>query len=237
MATATATAPAATGAKPKNVTIYGRLSFPVWTAQAAFDRSQKGQYPAKSVAEAKPDFSLLVDQAQLDKLRNHVIGEFFPYCIEQEKNGEKRDVLSAAEVKVITDQIQLPDFGGKTAVYNTPFKEVSEKSAELAPECVATIKVIGNAGADFEQKAIVNSEAELLVPEPDILSFPVVRNIGQTVHSMYPGCYVAVTLNLYAYHNGKLPGFSAGGSVAVFKADGDRFGGGVAIDEDEIFAD
>jgi hypothetical protein len=54
---------------------------------------------------------------------------------------------------------------------------------------------------------------------------------------MYPGAYVAVTANLYAYHNGKPPGFSAGCSVAVFKADADRFGGGVAVDEDEIFMD
>ena len=54
---------------------------------------------------------------------------------------------------------------------------------------------------------------------------------------MYPGAYVAVTLNLYAYHNGKLPGFSAGASVAVFKADGERFGGGTTVDEDEIFLD
>lgn len=75
------------------------------------------------------------------------------------------------------------------------------------------------------------------MPDPDLLNFPVIKPINQTVHSMYPGCYVAVTLNLYAYHNGKHPGFSAGANVAVFKADGERFGGGVTIDEDEIFAD
>jgi hypothetical protein len=54
---------------------------------------------------------------------------------------------------------------------------------------------------------------------------------------MYGGCYVAATLNLYAFISGKLPGFSASASVAVFKADGDRFGGGTAVDEDEIFLD
>ena len=233
--TTTATAPPKAG--PKVCTIYGRLSFPTWTAQAAYDRSLKGQYPAASVAEAKPDFQLLVEEAQLDKLRNFVTGTFFPYCIEQEQKGEKRDVLSAAEVKAITEQITKPDFGGDTAVYNTPFKPVHEKSAALAPECVATIKVIGNAGVDFELKAIANGENEMAVPDPDILSWPVIRPIGQTVHQMYAGCYVAVTVNLYAYHNGKLPGFSAGGSGAVFKADGDRFGGGVSVDEDEIFLD
>ncbi len=219
---------------PKKVTIYGRLSFPAFTAQQAFDKSQGGQYPAKSVAEAKPDFQLLVEQAQLDKIRDHVLNVFFPYCIEQEKKDEKRDKLSAAEVKELTAQINKPDFEG---VYNTPFKAVHEKSAELAPECVATVKVLGNAGTDIELKAIVNDEDELAVNDGDIVSFPVILPIDRTVHSMYPGCYVAVTLNLYAYHNGKLPGFSAGGSVAVFKADADRFGGGVSVDEDEIFAD
>jgi len=83
----------------------------------------------------------------------------------------------------------------------------------------------------------VTSEDELLVPDPDLLTFPVIKPIGQTVHSMYPGAYVAATLNLYAYHNGKHPGFSAGASTAVFKADGERFGGGTSVDEDEIFLD
>jgi hypothetical protein len=102
---------------------------------------------------------------------------------------------------------------------------------------VAAIKVIGSKGDNMELRAIVQSEDELLVPDPDQLTYPIIKPIGQTVHSMYPGCYVAVTCNLYAYHNGKHPGFSAGASIAIFKADGDRFGGGTAIDEDEIFAD
>jgi len=219
---------------PKTVTIYGRLSFPTFTAKEAYDRSQKGNYPAADIASASPDFQLLVEEAQLDKLRNHVLNEFFPYCIEQEKKNEKRDVLSSKEVAELTKQITSDDFDGN---YNTPFKPVHEKSAPLAPECVATIKVIGNKGTDIELKAIVNSEDELAVPDPDLLQFPVIKPISATVHSMYPGCYVAATLNLYAYHNGKLPGFSAGAGVAVFKADGDRFGGGVSIDEDEIFLD
>ena len=48
---------------------------------------------------------------------------------------------------------------------------------------------------------------------------------------------MTATLNLYAYHNGKHPGFSAGANVAVFKSDNDRFGGGVSVDEDEMFMD
>jgi len=97
--------------------------------------------------------------------------------------------------------------------------------------------VSGNRGVDIELKAIVNNEGELLVPDPDLLTFPVIKPIGQTVHTMYGGCYVAATLNLYAYTKPSA-GYSASASVAVFKADGERFGGGgPAVDEDEIFLD
>jgi hypothetical protein len=123
------------------------------------------------------------------------------------------------------------------AVVNTPFKVISEKTAVLRPDAVAAVKCIGGKGTDIELKAIVNSEAELAVPDPDILSFPVIKPIAATTHQMYAGCQVAATLNLYAYKNGKNPGFSAGVSVAVFRADDDRFGGSVGIDESEIFMD
>lgn len=219
---------------PKTVTIYGRLSFPTWTAKEAYDQSQKGSYPAADVASAQPNFQLLVEQGQFDKFMDHVENVFLPYCVQQHENGEKKDVLDKAEVKKLIDGLK-GDLADQT--FNTPVKPVHEKTAPLAPEAVASIKVIGNKGVDMELKAIVTSEDEMAVPDPDQLTYPVIKPIGVTVHSMYPGCYVAVTLNLYAYHNGKHPGFSAGASTAVFKADGDRFGGGVSIDEDEIFAD
>lgn len=219
---------------PKKLTVYGRLSFPRWTAKEAYDASQKGNYPAADIASAKPEFSLVLEQGQFDKFMNHVENVFLPYCVAQSNAGEKKDVLDAGEVKKLLEGLQ-GDLSDQT--FNTPIKAVHEKTAVLAPEGVATIKVIGNAGVDIEQKAIVNDEQELVVPDPDLLSFPVVRPISQTVHSMYPGAYVAATLNLYAYHNGKHPGFSAGGTVAVFKADAERFGGGVSVDEDEIFLD
>lgn len=219
---------------PKTVTIYGRLSFPVWTAKEAYDKSQKGDYPAADVASAQPNFQLLVEQAQFDKLMGHIENEFLPYCVKQSEAGEKRDVLDKAEVKKLLDGLR-GDLGDQT--FNTPLKPVHEKTAPLVPEAVAAVKAIGTKGTDMELKAIVTNEDELLVNDGSQLVFPVIKPIGETVHQMYPGCYVAVTLNLYAYHNGKHPGFSAGANVAVFKADGDRLGGGVAVDEDEIFMD
>lgn len=219
---------------PKVVTIYGRLSFPTWTAQQAYERSLKGTYPAADVASASPDFNLLVEQGQLDKLMKHIEGTFLPYCIEQSAKGEKRDVLDASEVKKLVEGLHGPL---EDQTFNTPVKPVHMKTADSVPEAVASIKCIGNKGTDLELKAIATSEDELSVPDPDIIQFPCVLPINKTVHSMYPGAYVATTLNLYAYHNGKHPGFSAGASVAVFKADGDRIGGGVSVDEDEIFLD
>jgi len=224
----------ATEVNPKVVTVYGRLSFPVWTAQEAYDRSQKSKFPAKTVAEAKPEYNLMLEEAQYKKVMNHIENVFLPYCIQQSTKGEKRDVLDAKEVKQLLDGMHgdLAD-----QMLNTPIKAVTDKTAALMPEAVAGLKVIGNAGVDLERKAIVRGEDELLVPDPDQLTWPVIRPISATVHQMYPGCYVATTLNLYAYHNGKHPGFSAGGSVAIFRGDGERFGGGVSIDESEIFLD
>lgn len=220
-------------ASPKNVTIYGRLSFPSFTAKEAFDLSQKGSYPAADVASASPSFMLLVTDTQWAKFYKHATEVFLPYCADQHKKGEKKDALDPKEVAALV--ACLDDLAN--AALNTPAKVVHEKSQVLAPEAVATIKVIGGKGVDMELKAIVNDESELAVPDPDILSFPVVKPIHLTTHQMYPGALVAVTLNLYAYHNGKHPGFSAGSNTPVFKADAERFGGGVSVDEDDIFLD
>lgn len=218
---------------PKTVTIYGRLSFPTWTAAEGYTLSQKGTYPTADVASSSPSFNLLVTDAQWAKFYKHVTEEFLPYCNEQEQKGEKKDVLSKKEV---ADLIAgLEDL--ENQVYNTPAKPVSEKTALLVPEAVASIKAIGPKGGDVELKAIVTDEGELKVPDPDLITFPVVKPIGVTVHQMYPGALVAATLNLYAYHNGKHPGFSAGASTAVFKADADRIGGSLAVDEEDIFSD
>lgn len=219
--------------KPKQVTIYGWLSFPQFTAQEAYDRSQSGQYKAADVASAAPNFLLLVGDTQWEKFLKHVINEFFPYCESQHAKGEKKDALDPNEVKqLIAGLKDLPN-----QMLNTPAKPVHEKSAELRPEAVATIKCIGPKGGNIELKAIARSESDLRVPDPDILVWPTVVDLSATNYQMYPGAVVAATLNLYAYHVGKFPGFSAGAGTAVFRADADRFGGSVAVDEDEIFLD
>lgn len=220
---------------PKNVTIYGRLSFPTFDYQRALAKDAKSSFPKADKADVTPDFNLLVEPPQLEKLKQHVLNEFLPYCVEQFNKGDKRDALDQKQVDKLVKLIESEDWEAQPPYI--PIKPVPEKTAELAPEAVASVKVLGNKGADIIQQAIVQDESELAVPDPDRVDYPAILPIGQTVHTLYGGCYAAATLNLYAFVSGKLPGFSASASVCVFKADGDRFGGGVAVDEDEMFLD
>jgi hypothetical protein len=219
---------------PKNVTIYGRLSFPNFEYKQAVARNATSQFK-KDDADVAPDFNLLLEQPQLDKLKTHLLDVFLPYCVEQHSKGEKRDALDQKQVDKIVAIIEKEDWENQPPYIS--IKPIPEKTQPLAPECLVSLKVIGNKGMDIEQKAIVTDESELAVPDPDLVQFPVIKPIGQTVHSLYGGCYAVATLNLFAFVSGKLPGFSASASTVVFKADGDRFGGGVAVDEDEIFMD
>lgn len=220
---------------PATVTVYGRLSYPVFSFNEAVARNAKSKFPAADPSTVTPEFNLLLEQAQLDKFRDHVLNEFLPFCKEQADAGEKRNALSDSEIKRIVKLLESEDWEGQPPYI--PIKPVPEKTAPLAPEAVVMLKVKGNRGVDVEQKAIVHSEDQLAVPDPNQLTFPIIKPIGQTVFQMYGGCYVAATLNLYAFVSGKMPGFSASAGVAVFKSDGESFGGGVAVDEDEIFLD
>lgn len=220
---------------PKNVTIYGRLSFPTFDYQQAVKKNATSDFPKADVADVTPDFNLLLEQPQLDKLKNHILTEFLPYCEAQHAKGDKRDALDKAQVAKLVKMIEAEDWESQPPYIC--IKPVSAKTAELAPEAVASVKILGNKGTDIVQQAIVQDESELSVPDPDRVDYPFIAPIGQTVHSLYGGCYAAATLNLYAFVSGKLPGFSAAASVCVFKADGDRFGGGVSVDADEMFLD
>jgi hypothetical protein len=176
-------------ANEKTVTVWGWISFPEFTAQGAYTQSQKGTYPAADVASASPNFLLLLNDTQAEKFRKHVEDVFLPYVENQHKKGEKKDALSPAEVKLLLAAIEDP----ASAVVNTPFKVISDKTAVLRPDAVAAVKCIGGKGTDIELKAIVNDESELAVPDPDILSFPVIKPIAATTHQIYAGCQVAAT--------------------------------------------
>ena len=224
---------------PKNVTIRGRVSFPVWTYNEAIERNKTSKFPENDPAKIKPEFNLLVEEGQLDKLTDHILNVFLPYCAEQYKKGEKeRDAMEPKVIKRIADLIKSGDWEAQPPFL--PIKKISEKNAENAPECVASIKVAGPRGADFDLRATVYEEGQLLVPDADILSYPVQKKLGETVFQMYPGAYAITTLNLFSFFSSNaIFGVSAGANVAFYMGnlEGERFGGGSDIDEDEIFAD
>lgn len=219
---------------PQTVTIYGRLSWPVWTHALAVERNIKSKYP-KDAADVRPEFNLVVEPAQLLKLKTHLTDVFLPWCVEQHKAGETRSALDDKQVGKLVALLASEDWDDQPPYI--PIKPVPEQTQELAPETVAMVKINGMKGVDIEQKAIVTNEDELKVPDPDQLVFPVIKPIHLTTHQMYSGALVAATLNLYAFVSGKVPGITATASTAVFKADADRFGGGMAVDEDEMFMD
>lgn len=214
------------------VTVGGRLSFPQLTAQLAYTQSQSGTYPAADVASASPNFTLLLNDTQTEKIKKALVEVFLPFCVEQHKKGEKRNALAPAQVKMILDSIEDPE----NAVVNTPFKKVTDKTLALAPDTVSAIKCIGNKGVDLTLKAIVHAEKELTVPDPDILTWPALVDLDRTRHQLYAGCNAGATIGFYTYVAGKSPGVSAGVNTLVFRGDNTKFGG-VDVDLDEIFMD
>ena len=218
---------------PQTVTIHGRLSWPVWTMEAAIERNKTSKYP-KADDRVAPSFNLFVEQDQLDKLIKHVETEFLPWVEERGKNGEKRNALSSREIKKIKDLIASKDWEDQPPFI--PIKVVPEKSQELAPEAVASISINGQAGRDLIQKAIVRSEDQLVDPSSRS-TFPAVVPIEETTFSMYGGCVAAATLNLYSFVAAGSPGFSASANTVVFREDAESFSGSVAVDEDDMLLD
>jgi hypothetical protein len=220
---------------PKNITIRGRVSFPRWTYKEALAANPNSKFPKKD-EDVAPEFNLLVDQAQLDKFVDHLLNVFLPYCEDQFKKGEKKDALDPKQAKKVRDLIESGDWEDQPPYI--PIKVVHEKTQPMAPDAVASVKISGPKGADIDLQATVWSEDQLLVPDPDILTYPVRKKIGETVFTPYAGAYFVATLNLFAYV-GNMPGVSAGANVAFYMGnlEGERFGGGTDVDEDAIFLD
>jgi hypothetical protein len=215
--------------------IKGRLSFNKLTALEAYEEAITGPFAAnvKTIGDAAPYATLLLTQTQYDRIMAKIVDEFLPFCAAQYKISDKeKNALSPADIKGLTAQLEAG-----TGPYNTPFKQPSDKTLELMPDCVASIKLIGQKGKDFDVQAIVKKDDELAVPDPDRIIPPaVVLPIGETKHQLYNGCWVIAPLRFYSYKNGKNPGFSAGGGSLVFSRDDAPFSGGGAIDSDSIFA-
>lgn len=222
---------------PKQVTIKGRLSFPRFTHKEAVAANSKSKFPKADPAEVSPEFNLLIEQDQLDKLKDHILNVFLPYVEQQNAKNEKRDTLNPKIIQKIKDKLAQDDWDGSPFL---PMKPVSEKNAEVAPETVASVKINGQKGTDITLKARVEDEGQLVIPDPDILTWPTIVPLDRSVFSMYAGAYVAATLNLFAFENSStVNGVSAGANTAVYlgNIEGARFGGGIDVDEDDIFMD
>jgi hypothetical protein len=222
---------------PKQLTIKGRLSFPRFTHKEAVAANEKSKFKKADPNEVSPEFNLLIEQDQLDKLKDHILNVFLPYVEQQAAKGEKRDVLNPKLIQKIKDKISAEDWDGSPFL---PMKPISEKNAEAAPECVASVKISGQKGSDITLKARVENEQQLVIPDPDILTWPTILPLDKTVFQMYAGAFVAATINLFAFESSStINGISAGATVAVYlgNLEGGRFGGGVEVDEDDIFMD
>jgi len=229
---------------PKTITIRGRLSFPRFShkeAVAGALRSKIAQVQKTAQTEPNeiaPEFNLLLEPDQLDKLVQHVRTEFLPFALDRSKKGEKTDALDAKQVARIESLLDADDWADQPPYLM--IKDLSPQNKEVAPETVASLKVVGSKGRDIKVEATVFSEDQLLVPDANILTFPVRKPIGETVFQPYAGAYFIATLNLYAYApNPGLFGISASASTAFYMGnlEGEAFGAGNTVDEDSIFMD
>ena len=93
---------------PQTVTIRGRLSFPNFTYAAALKQNLKSKFPKKE-EDVRPNFQLLLNEVQGDKLVAHVRDVFIPWCVEQEKAGAKSG-LTAAQAKKLTKILDEGDW-------------------------------------------------------------------------------------------------------------------------------
>lgn len=220
---------------PQNVTIYGYLSWPKFNYKEAVEWNQRSKFPNADVSKIRPEFHLLVKQAQLDKLVDHIKTVFLPFTETREKAGERGNALNAKQVAKLDAWLDAGDWEDQPPYML--IKPIDPKTAEQVPDAVASIKISGLPGQDISQMAIVQDESELAVPDPDILKFPVLKGIQETVHQLQPGAIAAATVNLYAFVTGNMPGVNGSASTAVFKEEGVRFGGSTDVDESEIFLD
>lgn len=219
---------------PQTVTITGRLTFPTFAMTEAIARNTTSMYP-KPADKIAPEFNLFLEQAQLDKLVRHIRDEFIPFAVKRGQDKETRNVISDKHQKRLLDSLTEADWAEQPPFL--PIKAIPVKSSELVPEAVAMLKVMGRAGQDIHQKAVVTGIDDLTHGTSEPVSYPAVMPIRDTVFSLYSGCRAAATLNLYAYVATGSPGISAQATTIVFKGDDTPFGGGVDVDEEELFLD
>jgi hypothetical protein len=228
-----------TDTKFKNVNVRGAITYSQFTMDQALAANERSQYKESDLSKVAPVVQLLLDKINQDKVIAHIRDVYLPETLKRHAAGEKRDVFEKKIVDKILKALEGGEADGwESAPPHLPLKKVYHKTKDVAPWAVATLKITGSKGRDFEQLARVNDETELKVPDPDLLSYPVLRPIGATVHELYPGAWAYSTLNLSGYFaNAGNFGISAYANQIVFLEDRDRLAGGTFLDEDDIFLD
>jgi hypothetical protein len=224
--------------RPNDYVLSGRLSYPAFTMPEALALNENGKKEYKKTADkVKTHYNLLVTEAQLNKLLAYVTSEFLPYVetVGKEKGNEKGGLEKPMLTK-LKRMIEAQDWEVDPIVGF--IKPVSKKTAELAPEAVATVKVNGMKGQDVTRRAIVHDVSELVnqVDVPPIPARGLPLPVGDTNLELYPGAVCAAPINLYAYVTGSTPSITASGPTCILvNSNAERFGGGGEIDEDELF--
>lgn len=224
----------------KKHNVRGAVTYSQFTMPEALAQNAKSDPKYKKTDDkVAPTVQLLLDQAQLDKIIAHIVDTYLPEAVRRHNAGESRDAFDAKMAKKIETAItsgQANDWD--VAPPHLPVKKVYAKTLEAAPWAVGTLRFAGTVGKDIEQLARVNNESELKVPDPDVLDYPILRPIGQTIHELYPGAWAYATLNLSGFNMSATNyGISAYANTIVFLEDRDRLGGGVAFDAEDVFMD
>ena len=222
--------------KPKDLTIKGRVSYPTFTYAEAVSRNVKSKYPKADVNTIRPSVDLLLAPSAAEKLVEYLLGEFLPY-VEGLGKQDAKGGLSAGEVKLLKRALNEADW--ETEGVLGLIRPVGEKTKELAPEAVLSLKVNGLQKTDFDLKAVVRSADQLANPMDDLIipDRGTILPLSDTKLDLYPGSNAGATINLWAFVSGKTPGITASTGTIVFLSDNERFGGGGGLDEDAIFAD
>lgn len=225
----------------KKLNIRGGVTYSDFTYDQALKSNERSdpKYKKSDLTKVAPQVQLLLDKVQRDRVIAHLRDVYVPETIKRSAAGEKKDAFE----KKYADKILAALEEWSTDVVadappHLPIKKVYPKTLVVAPWAMATLKFTGTKEKDLELLARVNDESELKVPDPNLLTFPVLQPIGRTVHDLYPGAWAYATLNLSGFF--MTPGnygISAYANTLVFLEDRDRLSGGAGLDEDDIFMD
>lgn len=223
----------------KTVNMRGAITYSQFTMPEALAANERSNFKKDDTTKVAPTVQFLLDDVQLGKLTTHINDVYLPQAALNFKAGEKRDAFDDKAIAKIQKALaEGQDVNWDNTPPYLPVKKVYDKTLEVAPWATGTLKFDGSKGRDMELLARVNSEDELLVPDPDLLIFPTVRPIGQTKHELYPGAWAYATIRLSGYYvSAGNFGISAYANTVVFIEDRDRLAGGGGLDEEDIFLD